>query len=147
MGSKCWSLMRRFPEDIERYVCSNSRTSEPSHNDDVVMRFPVMSVMRGLGDIALIGVILPAFPLLPITGANVSMVYAAEKSELLDINTATADQLKALPRIDDAHSEKITKGRPYARKDELARRRFSREQRMSRLSTILLRSRNGVHYP
>jgi len=37
----------------------------------------------------------------------------------LDINSATADQLKALPCIGDAYSAKIIAGRPYAKKDQL----------------------------
>lgn len=44
---------------------------------------------------------------------------ASKKAELLDLNSATADQLKELPGIGDAYSKKIVDGRPYKGKDEL----------------------------
>jgi competence protein ComEA len=49
---------------------------------------------------------------------------AGAKAELLDLNTATEAQLKALPGIGDAYAAKIVAGRPYAKKDQLVSRKI-----------------------
>ncbi len=46
------------------------------------------------------------------------------KKALLDLNSASESDLKELPGIGDAYAKKIVENRPYARKDELVRKKI-----------------------
>ena len=69
------------------------------------------------------GAMAPAMPAAPKAPDSASHSTAAvPKAGLVDLNTATAVELKGLPGITDADSAKIIQGRPYADKNQLVSR-------------------------
>jgi competence protein ComEA len=51
--------------------------------------------------------------------ASPKSTAAVPKGELVDINSATATELKALPGLSDSDATKIVQGRPYMDKSQL----------------------------
>jgi competence protein ComEA len=76
----------------------------------------------------LLAVALNVFPAMSRPGGQAAgsskSTAAAPARALVDINTATKAQLDALPGIGAVYSQKIMDGRPYARKDELTRKKI-----------------------
>jgi hypothetical protein len=76
----------------------------------------------------------------PAKQATIAEKIAASK-DLLDINVATATQLKALPGMGDAYVARVIGGRPYTAKNQLTTRGILPADEYERIKPLIIAHR------
>ena len=65
----------------------------------------------------------------------------AASKDLLEINTATAAELKALPGMGDAYAQRVIAGRPYTAKNQLTTRGILPAAEYERIKPLIIAHR------
>jgi competence protein ComEA len=80
----------------------------------------------------------PSKPKTETAHAEKTTMEAAPKTDLLDINSATEAQLKALPGVGDAYAKAIVEHRPYKAKNDLVNKKVLPKATYNKIAGMII---------